>query len=124
MTAQITLKEYVQNKLNDAANNMDNSVVNSREWIRNNARKVALQDALTVADNVEEDADAYRTARSYYREQIQEANHKVVEPGSEQAVAWDSRYCAFEDCYSALRYGTRDLGLTVNQWIDIMEGDQ
>ena len=123
MTAQITLKEYVQDKLDNAANNMDNSVVNSREWIRYNARKMAFANALEVADNVETDADAYQAARSYYREQIQEANHKVVEPGSDQAVAWDARYCAFEDIYSALRYGTKDLGLTINQWMDIMEGD-
>ena len=124
MTAQITLKEYVQNKLNDAANNMDNSVVNSREWIRHNARKVAFANALTVADNVEDNADSYGVARSYYLEQIQEANHKVVEPGSDLAIAWDARYCAFEDIYSVLRFGTRDLGLTINQWIHIMEGER
>ena len=124
MTAKITLKEYVQDKFDEATNNMDNSVVNSREWIRYNARKAAFKNALEVADNVEDDADAYLAARSHYLEQIQEANHKVVEPGSDMAVAWDARYCAFEDCYSALRYGTRDLGLTINQWIDIMEGDR
>ena len=123
MTAPITMTNWIKDEASIATDNMDNSTVNSREWIQYNARKVAFTNALTVSDNVESDGDAYYAAKSYYQDRIREANDKVVDPGSDQEIAWDARLYAFEEIYSSLKYGTTPLNLTDNQWLDLMEGD-
>ena len=94
MTDQVT--DWISGQIDLAADNMDESIVDSPDWVNWNSRKSTLKSVADVIDRgvdwtwLQTERDKAKRLAEYH------------DPNSDLDIAWTARLVALNDCYEVL----------------------